>query len=79
MNATPLRHSEAPGKVCDKNLHLVSTFFDVYTQGYVHEDMECSHYMKNPEKGFVPLRLAKAKTLLNHIDKHFSTLAFCRR
>lgn len=48
-------------------------------KGFVREDLECSHYMKNFDVGHVPLRLAKAKQLLGTIDKNFSTLAFCRR
>ena len=48
-------------------------------KGYVHDDMECSHYMKNFEAGHIPLRMPKSKSLLNTITKHFSTLAFCRR
>lgn len=48
-------------------------------KGYVHDDMETSHYMKNFEVGHVPLRMAKSKTLLNTITKNFGTLAFCRR
>ena len=35
--------------------------------------------MKNFDVGHVPLRLPRAKQLLATIDKHFSTLAFCRR
>lgn len=45
----------------------------------VHEDLECSHYMKNFDAGRVPLRLPRAKQLLATIDRHFGTLAFCRR
>lgn len=48
-------------------------------KGFVIEDMECSHYMKNFEAPHVPLRSAKARSLLNVIDKNFGTLAFCRR
>jgi methionyl aminopeptidase len=48
-------------------------------RGYVREDMECSHYMKNFDVGHVPLRLPKAKQLLGVIDRNFGTLAFCRR
>eukprot|EP00775_Hariotina_reticulata_P005294 gene5294-5529_t len=48
-------------------------------KGYVREDLECSHYMKNFDVGHVPLRLPRAKALLATIDKHFGTLAFCRR
>lgn len=51
-------------------------------KGYVNEDMECSHYMRNYEtKGqrLPPLKSKSAKQLLNIIDTHFDTLAFCRR
>jgi len=48
-------------------------------KGYVHDDMECSHYMKNFEAGHIPLRMAKSKSLLTTITKNFGTLAFCRR
>jgi hypothetical protein len=48
-------------------------------KGYVREDLECSHYMKNFDVGHMPLRLPRAKQLLATINKNFSTLAFCRR
>lgn len=48
-------------------------------KGVVHDDMECSHYMKNFDVGFVPLRVPRAKQLLNVINENFGTLAFCRR
>lgn len=48
-------------------------------RGEVHEDMECSHYMKNFDAPHVPLRSSRAKQLLNHINKTFGTLAWCRR
>lgn len=48
-------------------------------QGYIVEDLECSHYMKNFHAPHVPLRLPRAKKLLSHINKTFGTLAFCRR
>jgi methionyl aminopeptidase len=35
--------------------------------------------MKNFDVGHVPLRMARAKQLLASIDRHFGTLAFCRR
>lgn len=38
-------------------------------KGYVHEDLECSHYMKNFNVGHVPLRLPRAKALLSTIDQ----------
>jgi methionyl aminopeptidase len=48
-------------------------------RGYVNEDLETSHYMKNFDVGRVPLRLPRAKQLLSTIDRNFGTLAFCRR
>ena len=52
----------------------------MYTgKGHVHEDLETSHYMKNFDVGHVPLRLPRAKALLNVIDRNFGTLAFCKR
>lgn len=38
-------------------------------RGYVHEDLECSHYMKEFHAGHVTLRLQRAKQLLATIDK----------
>jgi len=48
-------------------------------KGWVNEDLECSHYMKKFDAPHVPLRMAKAKSLLAHINKQFDTLAFCRK
>ena len=48
-------------------------------KGVVHDDMECSHYMKDFDAEHVPLRVAKARQLLNVINQNFGTLAFCRR
>ncbi|XP_077452494.1 methionine aminopeptidase 2-like [Stigmatopora argus] len=48
-------------------------------RGAVYDDMDCSHYMKNFNVGHVPIRLPRAKHLLNVINESFSTLAFCRR
>ncbi len=48
-------------------------------KGFVIEDMECSHYMKDFHAGHTALRSAKARSLLSVIDRNFGTLAFCRR
>merc|ERR1712146_297132 len=48
-------------------------------RGHVYEDLECSHYMINPQNQTVPLRSDKAKALMKHIQKNFGTLAFCRK
>ena len=48
-------------------------------KGYVHDDMETSHYAKRPDAPKVPLRVASAKGLLRTIEKNFGTLPWCRR
>ncbi|XP_054165058.1 methionine aminopeptidase 2-like [Oppia nitens] len=65
-------------KMEEGEFYAIETFGST-GKGYVHDDMETSHYMKNYEVGHVPLRLAKSKQLLNVINQNFSTLAFCRR
>ncbi|EUB63654.1 Methionine aminopeptidase [Echinococcus granulosus] len=57
----------------ENEIYAIETFGST-GKGVVHDDMECSHYMKDFEVGHVPLR-----QLLATIDKHFGTLAFCRR
>jgi len=53
--------------------------FGTTGRGWVVEDGDCSHYMKDFYAPHVPLRLPKAKKLLSHINKTFGTLAFCKR
>ena len=65
--------------VMEENEFYAIETFGSTGKGYVHEDMECSHYMKNFDVGHVPLRMQKSKLLLNTINKNFGTLAFCRR
>jgi len=62
----------------ENEFYAIETFGST-GKGFVHEDMECSHYMKNFDVGHVPLRLSTSKKLLNTINKNFGTLAFCRR
>jgi methionyl aminopeptidase len=59
-------------------MYAIETFGST-GRGYVIEDMECSHYMKNFDAPHVPLRMQSSKRLLGHINKTFGTLAFCRR
>mmetsp|Transcript_20047 Transcript_20047/g.33550 ORF Transcript_20047/g.33550 Transcript_20047/m.33550 type:complete len:486 (+) Transcript_20047:40-1497(+) len=53
--------------------------FGTTGRGWVLEEGECSHYMKNFHAPHVPLRMPSSKKLLSHINKTFGTLAFCRR
>nr|AMO02519.1 methionine aminopeptidase 2 [Tityus serrulatus] len=65
-------------KMEEGEFYAIETFGST-GKGYVHDDMEVSHYMKNFDAGHIPLRLARSKQLLNVINQHFGTLAFCRR
>uniref|UniRef100_A0A914CUZ3 Methionine aminopeptidase 2 n=1 Tax=Acrobeloides nanus TaxID=290746 RepID=A0A914CUZ3_9BILA len=67
-------------KMEENEFYAIETFGST-GKGYVHDDMECSHYMKTFElhDEHIPLRLPRSKQLLNTINKNFGTLAFCRR
>ncbi len=62
----------------EDEMYAIETF-GTTGRGYIVEDLECSHYMKNFHAPHVPLRLPRSKKLLAHINKTFGTLAFCRR
>lgn len=62
----------------ENEFYAIETFGST-GRGLVHDDMECSHYMKNFDVQYVPLRLQSSKALLGTINKQFGTLAFCRR
>ncbi|KAL6854373.1 hypothetical protein ACP4OV_019276 [Aristida adscensionis] len=64
-------------KMEEGEFYAIETFGST-GRGFVTEDLECSHYMKNFDVGHKPLRLAKAKQLLGTINNNFGTLAFCR-
>eukprot|EP01100_Stratorugosa_tubuloviscum_P012115 TRINITY_DN55_c0_g6_i1.p1 TRINITY_DN55_c0_g6~~TRINITY_DN55_c0_g6_i1.p1 ORF type:complete len:496 (-),score=218.66 TRINITY_DN55_c0_g6_i1:252-1739(-) len=65
-------------KMEEGEFYAIETFGST-GKGVVHEDMECSHYMKSFDCGFVPVRNPKSRQLLQHINKYFGTLAFCRK
>ncbi|XP_044755756.1 methionine aminopeptidase 2 [Coccinella septempunctata] len=65
--------------VMEENEYYAIETFGSTGRGVVHDDMECSHYMKNFDAPYVPLRLQSSKSLLNTINKNFGTLAFCKR
>eukprot|EP00760_Papus_ankaliazontas_P031156 PhM_4_TR5193/c2_g1_i2/m.46754/K01265/map; methionyl aminopeptidase len=48
-------------------------------RGIVIDDLECSHYMRPKHGRAIPIRGDKARKLLAHIDRTYSTLAFCRK
>ncbi|KAK4875336.1 hypothetical protein RN001_011758 [Aquatica leii] len=65
--------------VMEENEFYAIETFGSTGRGVVHDDMDCSHYMKNFDMPYVPLRLNSSKSLLNTINKNFGTLAFCKR
>lgn len=65
--------------VMEENEFYAIETFGSTGRGLVHDDMECSHYMKNFDIQYVPLRLQSSKQLLATINKNFGTLAFCKR
>lgn len=59
-------------------IYAIETFGST-GKGYVREDGDCSHYMREYEGLRAPLKHPNSGKLLKHINEHFSTLAFCRR
>jgi methionyl aminopeptidase len=73
-----VRGSEQSSRMEEGEFYAIETFGST-GKGFVRDEGECSHYMKRFDAGHVPLRVPKAKQLLNTINTHFDTLPFCRR
>lgn len=54
----------------ENEFYAIETFGST-GRGIVHDDLDCSHYMKSFDAGFVPLRLQSSKSLLSTINKNF--------
>ena len=52
--------------------------FGTTGRGYVHDEGECSHYARAPDVQ-QPVRLPRARAVLNLIKNEFGTLPFCPR
>ena len=74
----PIVKNNSTQKMEEGELYAIETFGST-GKGWIQEDGEVSHYMKNFDATPVPLRHPKAKPLLRHIDETYSTLCFCRR
>lgn len=74
----PIVKSNDSTRMEENEVFAIETFGST-GKGMVHDDVDCSHYMKNFDMAKVPLRLQTSRTLLNLINKNFSTLAFCKR
>lgn len=76
--SVPCVKGSGVGKMEEGELYAIETFGST-GKGYIVDDGDCSHYMKN-EEGFAGgLRNPAAKALLRHLNETYSTLAFCRR
>jgi len=65
-------------KMEEGEMYAIETF-GTTGKGYVSDDVDTSHYMKDFDAKPVPLRNSRSKALLKLIEDNFSTLAFCRR
>jgi len=76
--SVPIVKSNESARMEEGEYYAIETFGST-GKGYVNEEMDCSHYMKKPDTGFVQLRTQGAKQLYTYIKKKYDTLAFCRR
>ena len=73
-----VRDNTNKDKMEEGELYAIETFGST-GKGWISEDGECSHYMRNADTQPVPIRDNKAKSLLRHINETYSSLCFCRR
>ena len=76
--SVPIVKSPMQDKMQEGELYAIETFAST-GKGWINEDGEVSHFMKDFDAKPVPLRHPRAKTLLKHINETYSTLAFCKR
>ncbi len=76
--SVPIVKSPMQDKMEEGELYAIETFATT-GKGWIYEEGECSHFMKDYDAKPMPLRHPRAKTLLKHINETYSTLAFCRR
>eukprot|EP01080_Neovahlkampfia_damariscottae_P001940 gene1940-1448_t len=74
----PCVKSNDQTKMEENEFYAIETFGST-GNGFVKDDVDCSHYMKEFNAPKVNLKHAGARKLLNTITKEFGTLAFCRR
>jgi methionyl aminopeptidase len=76
--SVPIIKGGSQVKMEEGEMYAIETFGST-GKGYVREDGECSHYMKEFKEANVAFKHPKSKKLLAFISKNYSTLAFCRR
>jgi methionyl aminopeptidase len=74
----PCIASKDQTKMEENEFYAIETFGST-GNGFVKDDVDCSHYMKAFNGPKPNLKSTSAKKLLTVINKEFSTLAFCRR
>lgn len=62
----------------ENEFYAIETF-GTTGRGYVKEDLECSHYAKNPDAFMTTIKSPRARQLMATITREFGTLTFCRR
>jgi methionyl aminopeptidase len=68
-----------PETKMEENEFFAIETFGSTGKGWVNEEDDCSHYMKEFNAQRVTLRSDPARKLLNAINDNFGTLAFCKR
>ena len=76
--SVPIVKGGDTAKMEEGEVYAIETFGST-GKGLVFEETDCSHYMKDFDVGTVPLRNAKARALISHINRNYGTLAFCKR
>ncbi|KAF9304561.1 Methionine aminopeptidase 2 [Mortierella antarctica] len=77
--SVPIVNNGDPTKMEEGDYFAIETFGST-GRGIVRTDMECSHYSRAYDvPKTIPIRLARAKTLFDTINREFGTLPFCRR
>jgi len=76
--SVPIVKSSDQTKMEEGEVFAIETFGST-GNGYVRDDLECSHYAKRVDAPKTSLRMASASKLLNVINKNFGTLPWCRR
>ena len=74
----PITKSSCQDKMEEGEVYAIETFGST-GKGLVFDQPDCSHYMKEYGIGKVPIKNSKARALISHINKHYGTLAFCKR
>jgi methionyl aminopeptidase len=77
----PIVNNGDQTKMEEGELYACETFGST-GKGYVHDDLETSHYMLNwdaPASATSHLRSTQSRALYKTIKENFGTLAFCRR